>query len=710
MDAGKIVRFSFLRCSLVAGIFSLGVSAFAQSGAFTSPEAAADPRTGTHSAAEGLADQEFRRGVQAYYRGAFNDAIVQFEKSLAYLPSENVILDWLGKSYYRSGIEGAALQQWEFASESGYGGLLLKNRIEIVRERRITNNRYDSPVRYTEAGSFAAVKGDDGKLIFSQPVSVLPNSDGTNWVIAYGTNEILKMDLNGFVITRSGGPVNGFDRPMDIIRLEGGNLLVSEFAGDRLTELSRDGRFVRSFGHHGRDAGGLIGPQYMAQDSDGNIYVSDFGNARIDVFDSEGNALFFFGGKSKEFSGLKGPTGVAVIGQSVYVVDAITGAIYVFDRSGNYSGILCRENTFRQPESMKVWGGYLVLCDKNRVYSVDSETGSVFENVNTGNAPSRVTSAVPDANGNILVTDFKANEIFVMSKMSELVGGLFVQIERVNSDSFPKVVLDVKVENRRRQSVVGLKMENFVVTEDRKGVADIRLEGAAFANDTADITLVLDRSLDSAAHSEAMESAVREIAAAMVRKNSETSGDNSGVLRIVSAGAVPVVEYEGSPEGALEFTSAALKNPVSPVVSLDLALRLSANALIGVSSKRSVVYVGTGSVTQNAFEKYGLSDLTTFFNNNSVGLCSVLLTQGSAGEEINYMCENTEGIQYYVYRPQGLSGVVDDIVDSPSGLYRISYTSGLSTDFGLRYLPVEIETYLMNRSGRDETGYFAPLH
>ena len=51
---------------------------------------------------EGFAAEEFRRGVQAYYKGAFNDAIVQFEKSLAYLPNDNLILEWLGKAYYTS--------------------------------------------------------------------------------------------------------------------------------------------------------------------------------------------------------------------------------------------------------------------------------------------------------------------------------------------------------------------------------------------------------------------------------------------------------------------------------------------------------------------------------------------------------------------------------------------------------------------------------
>lgn len=684
---------------LFGAIFTCGILGVgAQSRVFTSSEANNVTATGARSAQAGLAEQEFRRGVQAYYRGSFNDAVMEFEKALSYLPNENIILDWLGKSYYRSGIEGSALQQWKFAADNGYGGLLLQNRIEIVRERRITNNDYESPVRYTESGSYAG-KNEDS-LLFSQPISVLPNPDGTSWILAYGTNELICLDVNGLVTARTSGPLSGFDRPMDVIRLKSGNLLVSEFAGDRLSEFTKNGQYIKSFGEKGRGIGGLFGPQYLAQNDSENIYVSDFGNSRIDVFDKDGNPLFFFGGKTEDFSGLKGPTGVAVVGNEVFVVDAVTGAIYKFDEAGNYLGLLCKEKTFKKPESMKVWGNYLVLCDKNHVYSIDVVNGSLFENVGTGNAPSRVTSAVPDANGNILVTDFVSNEVYVMAKMSELVGGFFVQIDRVNADNFPNVVLDVKIENRRRQSVVGLKETNFFITEDKNPVQNLKLEGAAYVNDFADITLVLDRSLSSAHYEQAMETAVKEIAAAM---------NDKGTLRIVSAGSVPVLEYEGAPSGVAKFSCSRLKTPVSSNVQLDLALRLSANALINGEHKRSIILVGAGTVSQDAFSKYGLSDMAAFLNNNSISLETVLLEQGTADSEIEFLCDSTEGGMYYVYRNQGLSGVVEDIVNIPSGLYRLSYTSALQTEFGQRYLPVEVEAYLMNRSGRDETGYFAPL-
>lgn len=683
-------------CAILLG----NASVSAQNGAFKSSEALERSSVGARSAASGLGEEEFRRGVQAYYRGAFNDAILQFEKALAYLPSENLILDWLGKSYYRAGIEGSALQQWNFAHESGYGGILLQNRIEIVRERRLTSGAgLEKPVRYTESGSFPG-KSSAGNLIFSQPVSVLPNNDGTIWFLSYGTNELLRMDQNGFVIDRVGGPLNGFDRPMDICKLENGDILVTEFAGDRVTVLNSKGKFKKSFGSKGTGIGGLIGPQYVAQSSDGNIFVTDFGNSRVDVFDADGKPLFFFGEKSSEFEGLQGPTGISVCNNNVFVADCLTGAVYRFDVSGNYLGLLCKKKTFKKPESMKKWGKFLVLCDKNKVYSIDSDTGAVFENVSSGNAPSRLTSAVPDVNGNILVTDFTSNEIYLMAKMSELVGGLFVQVERVISDSFPNVTLEVKVENRSRQSVVGLKENNFLITENKMPVENLVLQGAAYVNDEADITLLIDRSKTSSMYSEAMENAVKEISAAM---------NGKGTLRIVSAGQVPVLEYQGNPNGVAAFSSKKLKNPVSNEVSLDLSVRLCSNALINGEKKSAIIYIGDGKVSQGAFDRYGLSDLTSFLNNNSIAFVELLLTQGAADNELSFICENTEGKDYYVYRELGLASVVEDIIDIPNGIYVLSYTSALQTDFGKRYLPVEVETYLMNRSGRDETGYFAPL-
>lgn len=647
---------------------------------------------------EGFAAQEFRRGVQSYYRGTFNDAVMQFEKALGYMPNDSLILEWLGKSYYHSGMEGTAVKSWSKAVQNGYGGLLLKNKIEIVQDRRTGAFRSDFNARYTEAGAFSGSYGEG--MVFSGPVSVLPENDGTVWVLAYGSNELVKLNINGTVVSRVTGPMNGFDRPMDLIRLEDGTMLVTESAGNRLCVLDKKGKFIKYIGKKGRAVGNLVGPQYAAQDSRQNIYVSDYGNRRIAVFDRDGKGLFCFGAARDDFAGLKGPTGIAVAGENVYVADNIFGGIYEFDLAGNFQRILVPEKTFQHPESIRVWNEYLVVCDSNRVFSVDSGSGSVFENISAGNAPARLTCAVPDVNGNVVVSDVISNEVYVMSKMQELVGGLFVQIEKVNASKFPEVFVDVRVENRYRSAVVGLGENNFYITEQKRPVNKLKYLGSSSYSQFSDITLLIDRSRRSSEFGEQINAAVREIAASM---------KNRGTLKIVSASKIPALEYSGKPSGALKFDVAALKNPVSDEIPLDLALRLAANDLVNAEHKRAVVIISAGKVSLNAFEKYSLSETAAFLNNNHISVASVLLTQNACDEELDYIVSNTPGKEYYIFRPEGLSGIVGDLVDIPSGLYTFSYTSVLSTNFGEKYLPVEVEAYLLNRSGRDECGYFAPL-
>ena len=656
------------------------------------------PEERIRSGEEGFAAEEFRRGVQAFYKGSYNDAIVQFEKALSYLPDDNLILEWLGKAYYKAGMEGTALSYWQIASDNGYGGLLLDNKIEVVKERRITGDSTDKLMRLSESGSFEG--NVNGNLIFSQPVSVLPDYDGSFWVTAYGSNELLKITLNGKVIERITGPLTGFDRPLDIIRLADGNMLISESAGDRLALLNEKGKFIKYIGSKGRGVGNVVGPQFLAVDSMGRIYVTDYGNRRVDVFDAEGNGLYYFGQKSNDFAGLKCPTGIAVIEDSVFVADEDTGCIYEFDRNGNFIRDLVEKDTFDKPEAIKYWNGSLVVSDRNKIVAVDIFTGSIFEYAKTGNAPSRVTAAVPDVNNNVIVADFTANEIYVMSKVQELVGGLFVQIEQVDASRFPEVTVEVKVENRHRQPVVGLELDNFYFTENKRTVSNLQFIGSAANNTYADITIIIDRSSSMKNYSEEIETAVKEIAASM---------NGRGSLRVISAGAIPVTEYTGNPDGVSDFTIEALKNPNAKAVPVDLAIRLAANELINAAKKRAIIMISDGNVTDSTFAKYTLSELSAYLSNNAIDFSFIQVAQGAVNREYEYLINNTSDQDYYVFRPEGLSSIVRDIINIPQGTYQLKYVSALQKNFGQSYLPLEAEVYLMNRSGRDESGYFAPL-
>lgn len=652
------------------------------------------------AAEKGFAAEEFRRGVQSYHRGSYNEAILLFEKALAYVPNDSQILDWLGRSYYQSGIEGAAIQYWEDALNNDYQGdkLLLENLIALVKERRVTGEDIEIESQFIEAGSFPGKDGN--QFYYSQPISALSLSDGSCFITAYGSNEILRFDANGKMIERIRGPANGFDRPMDIIKRADGNILVAEYAGDRVSVLSPEGQYISSFGKKGRGVGELLGPQYLDVDTSNNVYVSDFGNSRIVVFDNDGNGLFAFGESTPLFTGLKAPTGVAFVNEAIYVADAVSGTIYMFDTAGNYLDYLVPAGTFKQPEALKHWGDYLLVSDSNSVYAVDLTSGAVTQVSNTGNAPSRITCAIPDANGNLLVADFKTNEVYVMSKMSELVGGLLVKVDSINAESFPNVVMDIHVENRERQSVVGLSDGNFLITENKVPVKNQLLKGVANNNEVCDIAIVIDRSISITNYKETLQSAVRDIASAM---------NGKGNLHIISAGSVPILEMSSNPQSMMTFSPNQLKSPVTDQAAVDLGIRLAVNKLIPGEKKRAVIYITAGNSVSETFNSYGLADLSAFMNNNFVSFSVVNLSHEYLNSEISFLLDQTTGEEYYIYRPDGIAMIIDDILSIPNGCYQLSFTSSLKTDFGRNFLPVEVETYLLNRSGRTESGYFAPL-
>jgi hypothetical protein len=144
-----------------------------------------------------------------------------------------------------------------------------------------------------------------------------------------------------------------------------------------------------------------------------------------------------------------------------------------------------------------------------------------------------------------------------------------------------------------------------------------------------------------------------------------------------------------------------------------MGLRLAATDLLPQPHKRAVVYAGSGSLGENAFSRYSLSELAAYLNNNGIAFYVVLLSGGAnsadAGPELRYLVEETGGAILPLYRDTGIGPALRQLSTAADGSYMLSYRSSLQTNFGQNYLPVEATVYLMDRSGRDSSGYFAAL-
>jgi DNA-binding beta-propeller fold protein YncE len=655
------------------------------------------------------AGEEFRTGIQAYHRYAYNEAIRAFESALSYRPGEALILDWLGRAYYKSGLEEIALRQWERAAEL-YGdgrdeAVLVRARMETVRARRSQLVSMADFTRFVEGGTFAGAQNDT--TLFRQPAAILPCPDGSAWVAAYTSNEIVRIDPNGVIRERVRGPLGGFDRPYDIVRGLDGRLYVSEFRGGRLSVLDSEGRWQSHISAKGYKSGELVGPSSMAVDDAGYVYVVEYGNRRISKFSPDGDFIHNFGQNDGFFPGFISPTGIAYKDGQIFAADNAKKAVYRFDTDGMYLGVFLEEG-LESPESIRIRDdNTFLVADAQRVLLIDTNSAIIREAGLAGTRNTRLIDANFDQNGNILAANFGENEVAVMQSVDELASGLFVQIDRIVTENFPEVTLDVSVTDRKGRPIVGLSDRNFYLSEGQgpalAQVAGQTLRAELNRNENADIVIVIERSAATAVLREDLAAAIRDIYNAV-------QGTTITIAGIISAGANPERErYDAAIPSSVVTAAYGMQAAYSPRWRFDSAIRLAASDLLPLSKKRAIIFVTAGSLGESAFDQYSISEMTAYLKTAQIGLYPVILGQNQLDDDIAYLTEAAGGKTLRLYAPEGLGAGIKTIAARTTGSYLLQYRSALPTDFGRAFLPIEAEVYLLERSGRDRAGYFAPF-
>jgi DNA-binding beta-propeller fold protein YncE len=443
----------------------------------------------------------------------------------------------------------------------------------------------------------------------------------------------------------------------------------------------------------------LRGPQYITTDADRYLYVTDWGNRRVVKYNYDGDYVLSFGEATGEFSGFSEPTGIAFEEGRIYVADRARQAIYIFDESGNFlSGIA--DIGLQSPESIEVFGpNRLLVSDSSRLLLVNTQDETVSEFSEVQNYSGRVTSAALDANGRIIAADFDQNRLLFLSEISSLYSGLFVRIERVNATQFPTVYVDVAVENRLGRPIVGLETRNFFLSENRQAMANPEVVWAAHRSSESEVSVLIERSPMVRRQQDRMEDLASQL-------DGLRQGDLS--MRVISAGESATVEANPGVSGT-RFTEAVRGSGYSSAWSFDSGLRFAASELIPVRKSRAVIYVSSGRLPDDAFDEYGLEVLAQYMKNNHIQFFPVYLTQDAVPDELQFLARETGGQSYYLYNPEGIGGIREDIRRHQSGRYTIRAQSRSASDFGRAYIPFEIEAYLIRQSGRDEAGYYAPL-
>jgi len=168
--------------------------------------------------------------------------------------------------------------------------------------------------------------------------------------------EVLKLSPDGKVLMTLGTPgvagtgANGFDRPTGVAVASNGDIFVSDghapntYSAGRVVKFSRDGRFIKAWGHIGSAPGEFDEPHdIFIGGSREWVYVADRRNNRIQVFDQDGTFIaawtqfgqpssVFVGRDDTIYVGASFPDSSRKKGElrGIVVGNAVTGALTAF--------------------------------------------------------------------------------------------------------------------------------------------------------------------------------------------------------------------------------------------------------------------------------------------------------------------------------------------------------------------------------------------
>ena len=114
----------------------------------------------------------------------------------------------------------------------------------------------------------------------------------------------------------STSPPTSWSRPNGDIFVADGH---RDTGNNRIVKFSKDGTFLKTWGHKGSGPGELHEPHTIALDSQGRLFVGDRENNRIQIFDQDGRFL-------AEWKQFGRPSGIFITkDDTIYVADSESG-------------------------------------------------------------------------------------------------------------------------------------------------------------------------------------------------------------------------------------------------------------------------------------------------------------------------------------------------------------------------------------------------
>ena len=330
------------------------------------------------------------------------------------------------------------------------------------------------------------------------------------------------------------------------------------------------------------------------------------------------------------------------------MADSRKKKLLCFDLSGNFlyetgQAILVR------PEGISVLGSeQLLIADDERLmlYHIPTRSYEILADF-TGDGR-RIVDAVQDVNGNILMSDFNHHEVGVLSELSAMYSGVFVEIERIDAGSFPEIYMDVSVRDRLGSPIVGLRESNFILSEAHGMPGSPALLAQGDAIDGLQVAVIIERSPYTRGAEEEISAGLRDIF------NALPAGSR---LRLYTAGEMPLLEVPAGREIRDYLTVAQRSGDGGGLdFALSRALRQAALELAPLRGRKLIVTLGSGHMpVENAIARQpSVASLGSLLATNGIRYASIqlgrTLSETDGSEAFRYMTSESGG-GIYALRP-----------------------------------------------------------
>ncbi len=295
------------------------------------------------------------------------------------------------------------------------------------------SNRVDE---FSSSGEFINKFGAEGvgHGLFKAPRGIAVDSEGHVWVADTGNDRVQEFSSKGEFIRTFGseGKENGqFKRPVALTVDSAGDVWVADAENSRVQEFSSTGTYTRQ-------VGGLGQPEGIAADSKGDVWVSSGFLSAVDEISSTGEKLGSFGKKGKGNGEFEDPQGIAIRGETAYVVDWANSRVEEFKLgehgAGEYVGQFGSagggNGQFNEPKGIAIdTEGNVWVADRgnNRMQEF-SGAGKYIRQLTTAGTTSETpipmskpSGVAVDSEGHVWVADTESNRVDEFSSSGEFI-------------------------------------------------------------------------------------------------------------------------------------------------------------------------------------------------------------------------------------------------------------------------------------------------